>query len=204
MANRGHRIFAAVYDPMNRAAERRWLGKRRAGLLGGDVLEIGAGTGANLRRYRAASRVTLAEPDPAMRARLLAKVGESSVRVEVVDAAAERLPFDDESFGAVVSTLVLCSVADQAEALSEVRRVLRPGGRLLFIEHVGGEGARGRWQDRVLPVWRVVAAGCHPNRDTEAAIRAAGLQLGDVERFQPKVPDVALLEGPIVQGWATR
>ena len=200
MSARGHRLFAAVYDRLNAQAERTWLGSRRAGLVaqaGGEVLEVGAGTGANLRHYRDVTRVVAAEPDPAMRARLARHLGGAAVPVEVAEAPAEHLGFPDASFDTVVATLVLCSVADPDAALAEMRRVLRPGGRLLVLEHVRGEGCRARWQDRVTPIWRRVGAGCHPNRDTEAAIVRAGFRLDHEERFEP--PRVPAIICPFVE-----
>lgn len=204
MARKGHRLFAALYDRMGRAAERGWLGERRAALLSGargEVLEIGGGTGANLPHYRDVERVTIAEPDPFMRAKLWPKLENAHVAVEVSDAGAEALPFADDSFDVVVATLVLCTVPDQGAALQEIRRVLRPGGRLLFIEHVRGEGRLARWQDRVEPLWRRLAAGCHPNRDTVASIEAAGFYIESLERFEPPVPLSGIT--PHVQGAAT-
>ncbi len=197
---KGHRLFAAVYDRLNAQAERTWLGSRRAGLVaqaGGDVLEIGAGTGANLGHYRSVTRVVAAEPDPAMRARLARHLAGATVPVEVSDAPAERLGFPDASFDTVVSTLVLCSVADPDAALTEMRRVLRPGGRLLALEHVRGQGRRARWQDAVTPLWRRVGAGCHPNRNTQAAIVRAGFRLEHTERFDP--PRVPAIIRPFVE-----
>ncbi len=200
----GHRIFAALYDPLGRVAERGWMGERRSALLAGvrgEVLEIGGGTGANLPHYRDAERVVVSEPDPFMRERLRAKLGDARVPVEVSEAGAEALPFEDGSFDAAVSTLVLCTVPDQRAALREIRRVLRPGGRLLFIEHVRGEGRAARWQDRIEPLWRRLFAGCHPNRDTVDAIEAAGFRVEPLERFVPPVPLASLT--PHVQGAAT-
>lgn len=158
----GHPIFAALYDPLGESAERGWMGRRRSRLLAGAsgaVLEIGGGTGANLPHYRDAGRVVVAEPDPHMRARLGRKLDRSRVPVEVSAAGAEDLPFADGSFDAVVSTLVLCTVPDQGRGLAEVRRVLKPGGRLLFIEHVRGEGTVAGMQDRILPLWRRLLSG---------------------------------------------
>src|SRR5215217_9337085 len=134
-AKRGHPIFAALYDPMAASAERRWMGERRARLLAGArgaVLEVGGGTGANLTYYRDVDRVTVVEPDPHMRKKLFPKAVTASVPVEVSAAGAEALPFPNASFDTVVSTLVLCTVPDQALALGEIGRVLRPGGLLLF------------------------------------------------------------------------
>jgi len=202
-ANNGHPVFAALYDGLGGAAERGWMGRRRSRLLAGasgSVLEIGGGTGANLSHYRDAGRVVVAEPDPHMRGRLRRKIGQARLPVEVSEAGAEDLPFADGSFDAVVSTLVLCTVPDQGKALAEVRRVLKPGGRLLFIEHVRGEGSVAGMQDRVLPLWRRLFAGCHLNRDTLGSIQAAGFETGALDRFVPPGPFTGLV--PHVQGWA--
>jgi ubiquinone/menaquinone biosynthesis C-methylase UbiE len=200
----GHPIFAALYDQKSASAERRWMGERRRRLLSGArgaVLEIGGGTGANLAHYRNVDRVTIAEPDRFMRNRIGPKLEEARVPVEVSAAGAEALPYPDGSFDTVVSTLVLCTVPDQEAALDEVRRVLRPGGRLLFIEHVRAAGSAARWQDRLEPLWRRLLGGCHPNRDTVAAIEEAGFEIETFESFYPPDPLSALM--PHVQGSAT-
>ena len=200
----GHPIFAALYDPIGASAERRWMGERRRRLLAGArgaVLEIGGGTGTNLTHYRDVDRVTIAEPDPFMRNRIGPKLEDTCVPVEVSAAGAEELPFPDGSFDTVVSTLVLCTVPDQQSALDEVRRVLRPGGRLLFIEHVRAAGSTARWQDRLEPLWRRLLGGCHPNRDTVAAIEEAGFEIETFESFHPPVFLSSLT--PHVQGSAT-
>jgi ubiquinone/menaquinone biosynthesis C-methylase UbiE len=200
----GHPIFAALYDPIGASMERRWMGRRRRRLLAGArgaVLEIGGGTGANLAHYRSVDRVTIAEPDPFMRKRIGPKLENARVPVEVSEAGAEALPFPDGSFDTVVSTFVLCTVPDQEAALDEVRRVLRPGGRLLFIEHVRAAGSMARWQDRLEPLWRRLLGGCHPNRDTVAAIEDAGFEIETFESFYPPDPLSSLT--PHVQGSAT-
>jgi|SRR6266571_697386 len=202
---RPHRIYAALYDLQLRPLERGWLGQRRAAVLGdlaGQVLEVGAGTGTNLACYQHASKVVACEPDPAMRARLAGKLASARVPVELCDAPAEALPFADQSFDVVVCMLVLCTVPDLATALAELSRVLRPGGRLVFLEHVRAQGRLARWQDRLTPLWVCFAAGCHPNRDTQAAITAAGFAVGPLEVFEPK-PNSALTR-PFIQGAATR
>jgi ubiquinone/menaquinone biosynthesis C-methylase UbiE len=199
-----HRLFAAHYDRMNAAAERRWMGKCRANLLAdarGVVLEIGGGTGANLPCYWDVERLVIAEPDLFMRKKLWPKLGQAHVPVEVSDVDAQRLPFADESFDTVVSTLVFCTIPDPRAALTEIRRVLRPvGGRLLFLEHVRGEGKVARWQDRVQPLWSWLLAGCHPNRDTVPTVEATGFRVETLERFEPPVPLSAF--APCVQGVA--
>jgi SAM-dependent methyltransferase len=200
---REHRVFAALYDLLGRRAERGPLGARRRELLRGAtgrVLEVGAGTGANLAHYPALERLILAEPDGAMRRRLAARAAGSPFAVEVLEAPAEDLPVGGASGDAVVCTLVLCSVDDPARALAEMRRVLRPGGRLLFLEHVRAEGRAGRRQDRLEPVWRRLCAGCHPNRDTVAGIRRAGFGITSL-RTLADVP-AAPWTRPVVAGVA--
>ncbi|MGH3978828.1 MAG: class I SAM-dependent methyltransferase [Pseudonocardiaceae bacterium] len=188
MGQRGHPLFAASYDTLTRPLETRLFGERRARLLTdltGTVLDVGAGTGANLQYFRRTDRVVASEPDPAMRKRLAVKLGEATVPVEIDDAAAESLPYPDASFDAVVCTLVLCTVTDPDRALAQARRVLVPGGRLVVLEHVRGRGRLATWQDRLTPLWSRLAAGCHPNRDTRAAIERAGFTFQRVEEFAP-------------------
>jgi len=179
-------LMAAVYDRFMRGSEEACLSKWRAELLrdlSGEVLEIGAGTGSTLGLYpKAVTRLVMAEPDPSMRAKLLAK--ERPAGVEVADASVDALPFKDQSFDAVVSSLVLCSVRDQKAALAEIARVLRPGGRLVFLEHVAADGkpSRLKWQRRIEPVWKHLMGNCHLTRRTEAAIAAAGLDIEQIQR----------------------
>lgn len=167
------RLYDAVLSFAERAALRRW----RAELLAqaqGVVLEIGAGTGANLPFYPAAvQRVLLLEPDPAMRERLVERAPRFST---VVSGSARRLPLATGSVDSVVSTLVLCSVGDPYPAVAELRRVLRPGGQLLVLEHVAAvAGSRTRTTQRLLtPMWSRVAGGCSLERDTRQALAEAG------------------------------
>jgi ubiquinone/menaquinone biosynthesis C-methylase UbiE len=141
-------LFAAVYDRLTAGAEAAGLSKRREELLAaarGRVLEIGAGTGANLAFYPAAVQsLTLAEPERPMVKRLARRVAGQTRIASIVDAPAEQLPFPDASFDTVVVTLVLCTVTDPARALGEIRRVLAPGGRLLFLEHVRSDDPQSR------------------------------------------------------------
>jgi SAM-dependent methyltransferase len=187
------RILAAMYDRWMRGSEEACLRTWRATLLGGlagEVLELGAGTGANLPHYgEGVVRLALVEPDRHMRAHLERRVAAERARlpsraIDVSPSAAESLTFTDASFDAVVTTLVLCTTRDPAAALAEARRVLRPGGRLVVIEHVAAEDDPGRlaWQRRVEPLWRRIAGGCHVTRRTEAAIRAAGFTVERIER----------------------
>ena len=185
---RAHWVFAAAYDPLTRALERAVLAEHRARLLDGldgQVLDVGAGTGANLPYLRQASRVVAAEPDAAMRRRLAARLAQAAVPVELSSDPAEGLRYPDASFDAVVFTLVLCSVASPDRALAEARRVLRPSGRLIILEHVRGTGTLARWQDRVTPLWSLLNGGCHPGRDTAAAIERAGFIFERAEYSDP-------------------
>ena len=200
---REHRVFAALYDLLGRRAERGPLGARRRELLreaSGRVLELGAGTGANLPHYPALERLTMTEPDGAMRRRLAPRAAGAPFPVDLLDAPAEALPVASGGVDAVVSTFVLCTVDDPARALAEARRVLRPGGRLLFMEHVRGEGRAGRRQDRIEGVWSRLCAGCHPNRDTVAAIRRAEFDVAELRRLDD-VP-AAPWARPVVAGVA--
>jgi SAM-dependent methyltransferase len=170
-------------------AERRLYGARKQALfagLSGTVVEIGAGAGPNAAYLPAGTRWLAVEPNVYFHPHLRRAAEASGLALEIVPGAAEALPLPDASADAVVSTLVLCSVADPMRALAEARRVLRPGGRLLFVEHVAAEP--GTWLRRLQGLlrgpWQVVADGCRPDRDTEAAIRAAGFAEVRVERFR--------------------
>src|SRR6266508_1775952 len=186
------RIFAAMYDRMLAATERDGLAAHRAALLAGasgDVLEIGGGTGANVRFYGdGVQSLTLTEQAP---------------DALFLRAPAEDLPFPDDSFDVAVSTLVLCTVDDQPRALRELRRVLKPGGRLLFIEHVRADDQRlARWQDRLERPWGVIGMGCHPNRATLEQIEAGGFEVEELERG--KLPKSPPLVRPMISGRALR
>jgi ubiquinone/menaquinone biosynthesis C-methylase UbiE len=199
------KIFAAMYDPLMRKTERAGLAARRRALLGaarGHVLEIGAGTGANLAHYgRAVESLTVTDPEAAMVGRLRAAARERAPDATVRCAPAEDLPFADEAFDVVVATLVLCSVDDLPAALREIRRVLRPDGRLLFLEHVRGEDpALARLQDRMNGFNRVVA-GCHCNRSTLESLRTAGFDI--VEVVRGTLGEAPRFVRPLVVGVAT-
>jgi ubiquinone/menaquinone biosynthesis C-methylase UbiE len=178
------RYSAFVYDPFLALGEALGSRARRAALLApvsGDVLEIGAGTGLNLRHYPAAvSRLVLTEPDAGMLRRLRRRAPSG---VRVVPAPAESLWFPDESFDAVVSTLVLCTAADPAGALAEIVRVLRPGGRLVLMEHVRAGSARlASRQRRLARPWAAFAAGCRCDQDTVGLLAAAGFDVSGLRR----------------------
>ncbi len=201
------RLFALAYDPFVSLAERAGLAALRAEQVGrahGRVLELGAGTGLNLRHYdpAAVESLTLVEPDAHMLRRLRARLASSGIPGSVVVAGAEALPFPDDSFDSAVATLVLCTVPDPAAGLAEVARVLRPGGELLFLEHVAAaQGSRAAvWQERLHGPWHAFARGCHTNRDTVALIERSPLALREVrsERWRRMPPIV----GPLVLGSA--
>jgi len=185
---RGHRWSAATYDVLIGPGERRLFSKVRSRLLddlSGRVLEVGAGTGLNFPHYAAAVHIVSTEPDPFMRERAQRRaIACGREDIEVHDASVERLPFDDASFDHVVATLVFCTVPDAARGLAEIRRVLRPGGTIRFLEHVRNDESRfwGGFQDRIVSPWRWVGAGCNPNRRTQQAIERAGFGFDWIER----------------------
>lgn len=206
----GHRFFAAMYDRMLKGAEDAGLREMRGELLAGArgrTLELGAGTGLNLEHYPpAVDELVLTEPDPYMARKLRARIASEGGRgraVEVVESGAEALPFDDASFDSVVSTLVLCSVDQPERVLDEAARVLRPGGRLLFLEHVRSDDPRlARWQDRLERPWGFVGAGCHPNRPTPQTLASSGLEVESLEHGRlPKAPPIVR---PLIRGIAVR
>jgi ubiquinone/menaquinone biosynthesis C-methylase UbiE len=200
------RGFAAIYDRGLQATEDAGLREMRRETLAeasGRTLDIGAGTGANADLFPSAvSELVLVEPDPHMLKQLRAKLEGSGDTVTAIEAPAERLPFAGGSVDTVVFTLVLCTVPDPSAALSEAARVLRPGGKLLFVEHVRSEDpGLARWQDRLEKPWRFLADGCHCNRDTVAAIEASSFELEQVEH--ERLPKTVPIIRPLVRGSAT-
>jgi ubiquinone/menaquinone biosynthesis C-methylase UbiE len=199
-----HPWMATLYDPMLEIAEQRFLGRLRAASAGkavGCVLEVGAGTGLNFRHYRApAVREVLAiEPDPYMRRRAEPRAAQAAVRIRLMVGIAEALPLPDGSVDTIVATLVLCSVERPEQAVREWRRVLRAGGVVHWVEHIRSpEPWRARLQDWVAPLWRRVAAGCHPNRDALGILRSAGFEVQERERVEAGFPWTK----PIVAGSA--
>jgi ubiquinone/menaquinone biosynthesis C-methylase UbiE len=198
-------LWPAIYDFITRTCDRGGFGAMRHDLVGdalGATIEIGAGTGGNLVHYpRDLERLVLVEPDRRMLRRLRARAGATRPDADVVEASADRLPFPDESFDTAVVTFVLCTVPDPASALAEIRRVLRPGGRLLLAEHVRSHDPKlARRQDRQRRFYNVVVAGCNPNRDTLTAVHAAGFTIDDIRSGEiPKAPAV---ERPLIIGTA--
>jgi ubiquinone/menaquinone biosynthesis C-methylase UbiE len=176
------RGFARLYDPFLWVGEQAGLSAQRKQLLGrarGRTVEIGSGTGLNLRHYPDdLDELFLVEPDPEMRARLEKRLSQGGRSAKLVDAPAERLPFADGSVDTVVSTFVLCTVDVPDLALREIMRVLRPDGQLLFIEHVRSESPiLAYWQDLLAEPWRRFARGCRCNRATAELISAGGLEV---------------------------
>jgi ubiquinone/menaquinone biosynthesis C-methylase UbiE len=174
-----HPIFARMYERMAPAFEAKGAAEHRAELLAdlsGRVIEVGAGTGLNFKYYPAkVTEVVAIEPEPHLREIARTTAQDAPVVVTVVDGTADHLPTEDAAFDAGVVSLVLCSVPSQPSALAELFRVIRPGGELRFYEHVLAENPR--WatrQHRAAPIWRLFGGGCNPDRETGAAIQAAG------------------------------
>jgi ubiquinone/menaquinone biosynthesis C-methylase UbiE len=187
-------------------ANNRLLGERKRALfagLAGDVLEIGPGTGANLPFLPAGVRWVGVEPNPYMRRYLRRKAEQLGLAADLRAGSAERLDVPDGSVDTVICTLVLCSVHDVAGALREVQRVLRPGGRFVFIEHVAAPaGTRLRTVQRLVrPLWRFIADGCTPDRETWVALERAGFASVRYQRFRMDVP--LPFVSPAIAGTAT-
>jgi ubiquinone/menaquinone biosynthesis C-methylase UbiE len=195
-----------TYDRQIRKTEEAGLRAMRQRLLAGakgQVIEIGAGTGANLPCYGPeVESLTVTEPLTPMMRKLERRVRDGSSSAKVLRAPAEDLPFDNDTFDVAVSTLVLCGVDDQPRAVRELRRVLRPGGTLLFIEHVrAADPALARLQDRLNWLNRIVVC-CNLNRPTLDTIRQAGFTVTSVEHTAlPKAPKFV---GPAIMGVATK
>lgn len=182
-------LTAFFYDRFMAKSEEACLQEWRAELLGpisGEVLEIGAGTGASIKHYsNDVTRLVLSEPDKHMRRLLEEEVHNHNLNNAVVaGGTAEQIEADDDSFDYVVVSLVCCSVKNPENCLREIARVLKSGGSLVFLEHVAAaEGSsRKRWQDRITPIWKTFMGNCHLNRDTERAIVTAGFQIIQIER----------------------
>ena len=199
-AARFGKAFALIgprMDARGAAEHRRDLVAPASGI----VVEVGAGYGATFPFYPpAVERVLALEPDATLHAIAAIAALDAPVPIVVRSGRAESIPVEDGSVDTVVASLVLCSVADQAVALAEIMRVLTPGGRLLFYEHVrSSHPVRGRIEDALTPVWGAVAGGCHPNRDTLGALADAGLLVTEQHRFAfsalPGTPRVAHVRG---------
>lgn len=199
-----HPRFARQYLKIAAEADHRGGSAHRGRLLDGltgRVLEVGAGQGRNFAHYPdTVTEVVAVEPDDTLRTAAQRAAAQAHVPVTVRAGHAGELPGEDGEFDAVVFSLVLCSVDDQAAALAESARVLRPDGQVRFYEHVRSRHRiAGLLEDAITPLWRRMGGGCHPNRDTEAAIRAAGFTIEHVDRFgfafSPMVPRTAHIIG---------
>jgi ubiquinone/menaquinone biosynthesis C-methylase UbiE len=199
------KLFAMTYDRQMAGTEKAGLRDMRARLVAGAagrVLEIGSGTGASLPWYTdAVESLTLTDPEPGMITRLQRRAAAQAPQATVLRAPAEDLPFEDDSFDTAVSALVLCGVDDQPRALRELRRVIRPGGTLLFLEHLRSDDpGLARLQDRMNWLNRLVVC-CDCNRPTLTTIRDTGFEVTSVQRVTlPKAPKFV---GPAVLGTAT-
>lgn len=177
-----------LYDLLNLVAERRAVEPLRRELLAdvrGDAVEIGAGTGANFPFYPAGARVLALEPDASMAARARPRQRATRAQIELReadDAFLETLPA--ASVDAVVITLVLCSVSDPSQTLQRAKRVLKPDGRLIIVEHVRSHGRAGKVQDFVAPAWLWFTGGCHLNRETGRTVAATQFDAGDLRTKQ--------------------
>ncbi|HYJ75698.1 MAG TPA: class I SAM-dependent methyltransferase [Kineosporiaceae bacterium] len=183
-----HPRFARAYARVSVEADRRGAADHRRRLvtgLRGRVVEVGAGNGLMFAHYPGeVTEVLAVEPEDTLRALSEGAARSAPVPVRVVAGDADHLPVADGSADAVVASLVLCSVPDQASALAEIVRVLRPGGELRYYEHVRSPGVPGMLEDAVSPVWPLLAGGCHPNRRTSQAITASGLTVEREDRFR--------------------
>ena len=179
--------------------------RRRIGAeASGRVLEIGIGSGLNLPFYGAGVREVIGvDPSPVLLGFARDRAAGLKVALAVREAAAEMLPFEDARFDTVVTTWSLCTIGDPVAALREARRVLAPGGRLLFAEHgLSPDASVARWQNRITPVWKHIAGGCHTNRPIDRLIEAAGLRIDRLHTGYAKGPRpmAFMFEGAAVPG----
>jgi len=201
-------LSAVFYDNLLAPAEEACLREWRLDLLknvSGDVLEIGAGTGSNIEFYPdTLLTLVLSEPDKHMRRQMEDKITTSKHNISITIGTAENIEADNESYDFVVTSLVCCSVTHLEGVLLEIKRVLRPEGSLIFLEHVAApEGTkRRRWQNLINPFWRKLAGNCHLNRETESAILAAGFEILEIKResMRKAMP----LVRPTIRGIATK
>jgi ubiquinone/menaquinone biosynthesis C-methylase UbiE len=191
-----HPLFARFYARLSVNMETAGVGRLREELLAGMagmVIEVGAGNGLNFGHYpQSVSSVLAVEPEPHLRGIAARSAPAARVPIKVVEGSAEQLPAEDGSFDAVIATLMLCSVPDPQAALAEMRRVLRPGGELRFMEHVRADTRAYRRMQQLADAtfWPACFGGCHASRDPVAAIAAAGFTVTDLTRY--RLPDSRL------------
>lgn len=179
---------------------------RREVLTGvrGKVFEIGFGTGLNMPYYPAeVEELTTVDPNPGANKRAERRIAESPIQVKQLVLGGESLPMDDASFDHVVCTWTLCSIPEAEKALSEVKRVLRPGGTFHFVEHGLADNPKTqRWQKRLNPIWKVIGDGCHLDRNPRELIQDSGLTLAECRNYY--LEDAPKFAGYLYQGVATR
>lgn len=203
-----HPIFARLYARIADAADAAGVAEHREELLAGlsgRVVEIGCGPGTNFAHYPpTVTEVVAVEPEPYLRDLAVTAAATAPVPVGVVDGIAHDVPCPTDGADAAVASLVLCSVDSPADALAELRRVVRPGGELRFYEHVRADSAGlARWQRRLDVAWPHLAGGCHLSRDTAAAIEAAGWEVTEIRRFEFRPCALAAPVAPHIIGRAT-
>ena len=205
-----HPIFARVYARLSAGLEHAGVGEHREKMLAGlsgTVVEVGAGSGLNFSHYPESVRSVLAvEPEPHLRGIAERAAGQVQIPITVLDGTADRLPADDATLDAAVASLMLCSVPDQASALREMHRVLRPGGQLRFMEHVAAASAGQRRIQRLADatIWPACFGGCHAGRDTVAAIRAAGFHITELTLYRLPESGLPWPTSPHARGAAVR
>ncbi len=201
--------MAHFYDRVMARSEAACLSAWRNKLLTdvtGRVLEVGAGTGVNLPLYpKGVDHIVMSEPDPHMRSQLESRIAaENPTSIDLSDGSLESLPFPDGEFDFVTCMLVLCSVPDLTASIAEMRRVLAPGGRLIFMEHVAADNRpdRLKWQQRLEPLWKRISGGCHLTRRTEQAIADGGFHIEHIHRENMRAS--ISVARPTIRGVAVR
>ena len=183
-------MFAISYDVLNWLVEDRVIPYRKltAGMVWGNVLEVGGGTGANLEYFPKNTQLTMLEPDKHMVRRLKATISNSQRHADIIMQTGECLPFANESFDSVLTTLTLCMVKDPDKVISEIRRVLRPGGSFFFYEHIVSPRSKGEWwQNKLNPLWKLLTTGCNLNRDLTSSIKVSGFKDYEYKTFDLSV-----------------
>jgi ubiquinone/menaquinone biosynthesis C-methylase UbiE len=203
----GRFVFAGAYDRFLKRAEEAGLSEKRkkvVSLASGRTLEVATGTGLNLPHYPdAVTELVLSEPYPFMLEKLREKTQRLGRKATLVEATAEKLPFPDASFDTVVATMILCSAERPEPVLSEIARVLKPGGQYLFLEHVRNPDPKvAKRQDRLQPGWYIFGNGCHCNRDTVATLKQSPLVLEEL--YEDTIPHAWKIVEAMIAGRARR